>query len=174
MTQAQPLHGHMETRSILMNANEKTILLVEDNSDDELLTLRVFKKSNIKNKIDIVRDGSEALEYIFCTGAYGNRDPSDTPAVILLDLKLPKIDGLEVLRRIRRDERTRMLPVVILTSSGEEKDVATGYEFGCNSYVRKPIDFKDFADAVSKLGIYWLLLNQIPPVAGKARPGTPG
>ena len=143
--------------------NEKTILLVEDNPDDVELTLRVFKQHNIKNQVMLVRDGAEALDYLFATGAYAERDKSTMPAVILLDLKLPKIDGLEVLRRIRADERTKLLPVVVLTSSTEKQDIIDGYKFGANSYVRKPVDFTQFIEAVRQLGLYWLLINELPP-----------
>ncbi len=142
---------------------ERTILLVEDNPDDVELTLRAFEQYNIKNEITVVRDGAEALDYLFVTGAYAERDKSTMPAVILLDLKLPKIDGLEVLRRIRADERTKLLPVVILTSSKEEQDIINGYKLGANSYVRKPVDFNQFSDAVEQLGLYWLLINEPPP-----------
>ncbi|MGE0746662.1 MAG: response regulator [Rhodospirillales bacterium] len=141
---------------------ERAILLVEDNPDDEALTLRAFRKNNIKNDIVVARDGAEALDYLFGTGAHAGRDPGDLPEVVLLDLKLPKVDGLEVLRKIREDERTRLLPVVILTSSKEEQDIASGYRLGCNSYVRKPVNFDDFIAAVNQLGMYWLLLN-LPP-----------
>lgn len=141
---------------------ERAILLVEDNPDDEALTLRAFRKNNIKNDIVVARDGAEALDYLFGTGNYAGRNPGDLPEVVLLDLKLPKVDGLEVLRRIREDERTRLLPVVILTSSKEEQDIASGYRLGCNSYVRKPVNFDDFIAAVNQLGMYWLLLN-VPP-----------
>lgn len=144
--------------------NDKTILLVEDNPDDEELTLRALKKNNILNHVTIVRDGAEALDYLFCKGAYAGRDASAQPAVTLLDLKLPKIEGLEVLKRLRADERTRLLPVVILTSSKEEQDMIQGYGSGANSYVRKPIDFVEFVEAVKQLGLYWLLLNEPPPV----------
>jgi two-component system, response regulator len=140
-----------------------TILLVEDNPDDELLTLRALKKSNIGNKITVVRDGVEALDYLFCTNSYADRDPHDQPQLILLDIKLPKVDGLEVLRRIRADERTRLLPVVILTSSKEQQDLIEGYRGGANSFVRKPVDFNQFAEAIRELGIYWLVLNEAPP-----------
>lgn len=140
-----------------------TILLVEDNPDDELLTLRALKKSNIGNEIAVVRDGAEALDYLFCKNAYADRDPHDQPQLILLDIKLPKIDGLEVLRRIRADERTRMLPVVILTSSKEQQDLIEGYRGGANSFVRKPVDFNQFAEAIHELGMYWLVLNEAPP-----------
>ena len=141
----------------------KTILLVEDNPDDEALTLRALKKSNIMNKVVVVRDGAEALDFLFCTGAYADRDPNNKPQVILLDLKLPKVDGLEVLRSIRADERTHLLPVVILTSSKEEQDMIKGYSLGANSYVRKPVDFNQFVESVRQLGLYWLILNEAPP-----------
>ncbi len=139
------------------------ILLVEDNPDDEALTLRALKKNNIANNIIVVRDGVEALEFLFCAGAYADRDPCEQPQVVLLDLKLPKVDGLEVLRRIRADEGTRLLPVVILTSSKEEQDLIKGYSLGANSYVRKPVDFNRFIEAVRQLGMYWLVLNEPPP-----------
>lgn len=142
---------------------QKMILLVEDNADDEALTLRALKKSKIANKIVVTRDGAEALEYLFCTGQYADRDPRDLPQVTLLDLKLPKVDGLEVLRRIRSDARTRMLPVVMLTSSKEEQDMINAYSNGANSYVRKPVDFNQFVDAIGQLGLYWLVLNEAPP-----------
>jgi two-component system response regulator len=141
----------------------KMILLVEDNPDDEALTLRALKKNNIANIVSVVRDGAEALEFLFCIGAYAERDPREMPQVILLDLKLPKVDGLEVLRRIRADERTQLLPVVILTSSNEDQDRLKGYKLGANSYVRKPVDFNQFVDAVLQLGLYWLVLNEAPP-----------
>jgi len=142
---------------------DKTILLVEDNPDDEALTLRALKKNNILNQVTIVRDGAEALDFLFCQGAYAGRDPSRPPAVTLLDLKLPKLDGLEVLRRLRADERTRLLPVVILTSSKEEQDLVNGYRLGANSYIRKPVDFTKFMEAVQQLGVYWLIMNEPPP-----------
>jgi len=142
---------------------DKMILLVEDNPDDELLTLRALRKNNIGNKLAIVRDGAEALEFIFCTGAYADRDRNDRPQVILLDINLPKVDGLEVLRRIRANESTHLLPVVILTSSKEEQDMIRGYTLGANSYVRKPVDFSEFIEAIRQLGLYWLVLNEIPP-----------
>lgn len=142
---------------------EKVIFLVEDNSDDEALTLRALRRHNIKNDVVVAHDGAEALEYLFGTGRYAERDTSKQPAVVLLDLKLPKVDGLEVLRRLRADERTRLLPVVILTSSREEQDLANGYSLGANSYVRKPVEFDQFAQAVEQLGLYWLLLNEPPP-----------
>jgi len=143
--------------------DNKMILLVEDNPDDEALTIRALKKNNIGNALAVVRDGAEALEFLFCTGIYTNRDPRDKPELILLDLKLPKVDGLEVLRRVRADQRTQLLPVVILTSSKEEQDLITSYELGANSYVRKPVDFVEFVEAVRQLGLYWLVLNEAPP-----------
>lgn len=138
------------------------ILLVEDNPDDEALTIRALKKNNIGNRLAIVRDGVEAIDFLFCTGSYADRDPKDIPQVVLLDLKLPKIDGLEVLRRVRENETTRLLPVVILTSSKEEQDILKGYKLGANSYVRKPVDFDQFVEAVRQLGLYWLVLNEAP------------
>lgn len=143
--------------------NEKVILLVEDAQRDEELTLRALHKNNIKNEVVIARDGAEALDYLFATGAHAGRNTAELPTVVLLDIRLPKIDGLEVLRRIRADERTRLLPVVILTSSKEDKDRLAGYSFGANSFVRKPIEFTEFSDAVRQLGLYWLLLNEGPP-----------
>lgn len=143
--------------------NEKMILLVEDNPDDEALTLRAFRKNNIKNRIVVAHDGAEALDYLFFRGAYAERDHREVPEIILLDLKLPKIDGLEVLRQIRANPRTRLLPVVILTSSKEEQDLIEGYSEGANSYVRKPVDFNQFIEAVRKFGLYWLVLNETPP-----------
>lgn len=142
--------------------NNKTILLVEDNPDDEALTMRALQKNNILNAVVIVRDGAEALDYLLCQGSYATREPS-LPAVILLDLKLPKIDGLEVLRRLRNDERTRLLPVVILTSSKEEQDVVNGYSLGANSYIRKPVDFTQFMEAIRQVGLYWLMMNEPLP-----------
>ena len=141
----------------------KIILLVEDNADDVELTLRSLRKNNISNEVVVARDGAQALDYLFATGAYAGRDTNIMPAVILLDLKLPKIDGLEVLRRLRADERTKLLPVVIVTSSKEERDMLNGYKLGANSYVRKPVDFVQFSEAVRQLGLYWLLLNEPPP-----------
>ena len=143
--------------------NKPTILLVEDNPDDEVLTLRALKKNNIGNEVVVVRDGVEALDFLFCTGVYADRDPHALPQLVLLDIKLPKVDGLEVLRRIRADQRTRLLPIVILTSSKEQQDLIEGYKGGANSYVRKPVDFVQFADAVRQLGMYWLVLNESPP-----------
>jgi two-component system response regulator len=142
---------------------KKTILLVEDNSNDEFLTIRALKKYNIANDVVVTRDGAEALDYIFGQGTYETRDTSELPVVILLDLKLPKIDGLEVLRRIRAEDRTKLLPVVILTSSNEERDVINGYKLGTNSYVQKPVEFTQFVDAVGQLGLYWLMLNEPVP-----------
>ncbi len=145
---------------------KKMILLVEDNPDDEALTLRAFEKNKITNEIVVVRDGAEALDWLFAEGAHADRDPGDLPEVILLDLKLPKVDGLEVLRRIRANERTRLLPVIILTTSEEESDRLTGYSLGANSYIRKPVDFSQFTEAVRQLGLYWLVLNESPPEPG--------
>jgi two-component system response regulator len=142
----------------------RVILLVEDNPDDEALTLRALRKNNITNEVVVARDGVEALDYLFGTGAYAGRDKPVLPQVTLLDLKLPKVDGLEVLRRLRADDRTKLLPVVILTSSNEEQDRLKGYGLGANSYVRKPVDFDQFMEAVRQLGLYWLLLNERPPV----------
>jgi two-component system response regulator len=141
----------------------KVILLVEDNPDDEALTLRALKKNNIKNDVVVARDGTEALDYLFGTGKYAGRDTAHLPQVVLLDLKLPKIEGLEVLRRVRADERTKLLPVVILTSSNEDQDRIAGYGLGANSYVRKPVDFSQFLEAARQLGLYWLVLNEAPP-----------
>ena len=142
----------------------KMILIVEDNPDDEALTIRALKKNNIGNRLVVVRDGAEALDFLFCTGVYANRDPNDLPQTILLDLKLPKVDGLEVLKRIRADEHTSLLPVVILTSSNEERDLLQSYRNGANSYIRKPVDFNEFLEAARQLGLYWLVLNEAPPL----------
>ena len=144
---------------------DKVILLVEDNPDDETLTLRALSKGKILNKIVVARDGAEALEYLFGTGTYAGRDLSEQPQLILLDLKLPKIDGLEVLKRLRADPRTALLPVSILTTSNEERDVVTSYQLGVNSYVRKPVDSDSFIEAVRQLGLYWMVLN-IPAPSG--------
>jgi len=141
----------------------KIILLVEDNPDDEVLTIRAFRKNNITNEVVVARDGVEAIDYLFGAGKYEGRDTSDLPQVVLLDLKLPKMDGLEVLRRIRADDRTRYQPVVILTSSKEDQDMISGYRLGANSYVRKPVNFEEFIEAARQLGLYWLLLNERPP-----------
>jgi CheY-like chemotaxis protein len=146
-----------------MNDTDKGILLVEDNPDDAALTLRAFKRSHVVNPINVARDGIEALDFLFARGDYGNRSQAALPALIILDLKLPKLDGLGVLQAIRKDERTRLLPVVILTSSKEEQDLIAGYSLGANSYVRKPVDFTEFLEAVKVLGIYWLMMNQGPP-----------
>lgn len=143
--------------------NQKPILLVEDNPDDQALILRALKKNNILNEVVLVRDGVEALDYLFATGAHRGRDPEMMPQVVLLDIKLPKLDGLEVLKRIRADERTRRLPVVILTSSREQQDLITSYDSGANSYIQKPVDFNQFSEDVRKLGLYWILLNIPPP-----------
>lgn len=149
--------------------NEKHILLVEDNPDDVELTLRALKKNNILNEVVVAHDGAEALDYLFGTGASVGHDNTVMPEVILLDLKLPKIDGLEVLRRLRANDRTMLLPVVILTSSKEEKDLINGYKLGANSYIRKPVNFDQFAEAVKQLGLYWLVLNEPPPRGGGFR-----
>lgn len=142
---------------------DRVILLVEDNPDDEALTLRALKKSNIANHVEVARDGVEALDYLFATGSHAGRDVAKLPQLLLLDLKLPRMDGLEVLKRIRADERTRLIPVVILTSSKEEQDLIGSYSSGANSYIRKPVDFTQFAEAVRQLGIYWLVINEPPP-----------
>jgi two-component system response regulator len=144
-------------------AEERKILLVEDNADDEALTIRALKRNNIVNAIDVVRDGAEALDYMFCRGAWSDRNPQMVPQVVLLDLKLPKVSGLEVLKAIREDEKMRFLPVVILTSSTEEQDIVKSYGLGANSYIRKPVDFDQFSEAVRTLGLYWLVLNESPP-----------
>jgi CheY-like chemotaxis protein len=141
---------------------ERVILLVEDNPDDEALTLRAFQKNGLGNRVVVCRDGADALDYLFARGAHAGSDAATLPELVLLDLKLPKVDGLTVLRELRADERTRLLPVVILTSSSEERDVIAGYSLGANSYVRKPVDFEQFMDAVRQLGLYWLLLNESP------------
>jgi len=142
---------------------KRVILLVEDNPDDEALTLRAFKKNNIMNEIVVARDGAEALDFLFYKGKYLQREPALNPELVLLDLKLPKIDGLEVLKEIRQNERTRLLPVIVLTSSKEERDILASYELYANSYIRKPVDFLQFSEAIKQLGIYWLVLNETPP-----------
>jgi CheY-like chemotaxis protein len=142
----------------------KIILLVEDNPDDEALAIRALKRHHIGNEIVVARDGVEALDYLFGIGLYADRDVTNQPSVILLDLKLPRVDGLEVLRRLREDVRTRFLPVVILTTSSEEQDVINSYSLGCNSYICKPVDFVQFSEAIRQLGMYWLLMNESPPV----------
>jgi len=143
--------------------DKRFILLVEDNPDDVELTKRALKIHNIANEVIVARDGVEALDYLFATGAYAGRDTTVVPQLVLLDLKLPKVDGLEVLRRLRTDERTMFLPVVILTSSKEEQDLVNGYKLRANSYIRKPVDFNQFSEAVRQLGLYWLVLNEPPP-----------
>jgi len=143
--------------------NSKDILLVEDNPSDVKLTKRALEQNQITNKLIVAEDGQEALDYLFATGQYAGRDVQDLPAVVLLDLKLPKIEGLEVLQRLRANELTRLMPVVILTSSSQEQDMIASYKLGANSYIRKPVDFKQFTDAVRTLGMYWLLLNEPPP-----------
>jgi two-component system, response regulator len=149
--------------------DEKIILLVEDNPDDEALTRRALKKAQILNELVVARDGAEALDWLFGTGPHAGRDLSVMPTVILLDLKLPKVDGLEVLQKIRADERTKLLPVVVLTSSKEEQDLAQSYSLGANSYMRKPVDFTQFADSIRHLGLYWLVLNEPPPPGSRVR-----
>ena len=152
----------------MKDMKDKIILLIEDNPDDEALTQRALEKNNIKNDVVVVHDGAEALDYLFGTGSYAGRDLTVMPEVTLLDLKLPKVDGLEVLRQLRANELTRLLPVVILTSSNEEQDRVNGYGLGANSYVRKPIDFGQFMDAVRELGLYWLILNEPAPTTRRA------
>jgi CheY-like chemotaxis protein len=144
--------------------SEKVILLVEDNPDDEALAIRALKRHHVGNEIVVAHDGVEALEYLFGTGSYAGRDVSLKPSVVLLDLKLPRVDGLEVLRRLRGDDRTKLLPVVVLTTSSEEQDLLDSYSLGCNSYIRKPVDFIQFSEAIRQLGMYWLLMNQPPPI----------
>jgi len=144
----------------------RSILLVEDNPDDQKLTLRALKKNNITNEIVVAEDGAQALDYLFGRGQFAGRDVGTTPALVLLDLKLPKVDGLSVLAQLRADARTKLVPVVILTSSREEQDVVRGYQLGANSYVQKPVDFLEFVEAAGRLGVYWLILNEAPPVHG--------
>ena len=146
--------------------SEKVIFLVEDNPDDEALTLRALRRNNILNEVVVARDGVEALDYLFGTGSHAGRDTRIQPQVVLLDLKLPRLGGLEVLQRLRSDPRTKLQPVVILTTSNEDSDVLSGYELGVNSYIRKPVDFNQFIDAVRQLGLYWLMLNIPPSSAG--------
>ena len=147
-----------------MSVRDKIILLVEDNPDDEALAIRALKRNHIRNEIVVAHDGVEALDYLFGTGIYAGRDLCVKPTVILLDLKLPRIDGIEVLRRLREDESTKLLPVVILTTSREEQDLLNSYSLRCNSYIRKPVDFLQFSEAVRQLGMYWLLMNEPPPI----------
>ena len=144
---------------------QRLILLVEDNDDDVELTLRALRRNRVANRVDVVRDGAEALEYLFATGSHKGRDVRDAPNLVLLDLKLPKVGGLEVLERLRADPRTRRLPIVVLTSSNVESDLARSYDLGANSYIRKPVDFTQFMEAVNQLGLYWLVLNESPPYA---------
>lgn len=141
----------------------KSILLVEDNPQDELLTLRALRRANVANRIDVARDGQQALDYLFREGEFAERDGPDLPTAVLLDIGLPRLSGLEVLERLRADERTALLPVVILTSSDDEQDRLQSYVFGCNSFVRKPVEFADFAETVARLGVYWLATNEPPP-----------
>jgi len=145
--------------------SDGTILLVEDNKDDEALSMRAFNRNKIRNPIVCVRDGQEALDWLFGEGAYADRNPAEMPAVVLLDLKLPKVDGLEVLRRVRANPVTRLTPIVILTSSREDRDRLEGYSFGANSYIQKPVDFEQFVEAIRQLGLYWLVLNEPPPAS---------
>jgi two-component system response regulator len=142
---------------------QRLILLVEDNDDDVELTLRALRRNRVANRVHVVRDGAEALEYLFATGSYAGRDVRDTPNLVLLDLKLPKVGGLELLEQLRSDARTRRLPVVILTSSNVESDLARSYDLGANSYIRKPVDFTQFMEAVNQLGLHWLVLSEAPP-----------
>lgn len=144
--------------------NNRIILLVEDNPDDEALTIRALHRHRISNEIVVAHDGVEALDYLFGTGIYAGRDISIKPTVVILDLKLPRMNGLEVLQRVREDERTRLLPVVVLTTSNEEQDMLSSYSLGCNSFVRKPVDFVQFSEAIRQLGMYWLLMNEPPPL----------
>lgn len=151
-----------------MNPNQIEILLVEDNPDDVELTLHTLTKEKLANKIHVARDGEEALEFLFCTGQYAGRSFEEPPRLILLDLKLPKVDGMEVLKKLKDDARTRSIPVVILTSSKEERDLIKGYGLGANSYIQKPVDFEQFRETIKAVGLYWLVVNQIPVVAGAA------
>jgi CheY-like chemotaxis protein len=145
-------------------AQKSVLLLVEDNPDDEELTLLAFEQSPVSNEVVVARDGVEALDYLFGTGMYANRDTSALPALILLDLQLPRINGLEVLQRLRSDDRTKLIPVVIMTTSNEQQDLINSYALGCNSYIRKPVDYDQFVTAVQQLGMYWLFLNEAPPI----------
>jgi two-component system response regulator len=143
--------------------DKRFILLVEDNPDDEALTIRALRRANVGNEVVVVRDGREALDFMFAEGSYADRDPRQMPQLVLLDLKLPKIDGLDVLKALREDERTALQPIVILTTSNEENDLVSGYSRGANSYIRKPVDFTQFVEAVKQVGLYWLVLNESPP-----------
>ena len=145
-----------------MVASDKAILLVEDNRQDELLALRSLRKGNVVNRIDVVRDGQQALDYLFAEGEFSGRDATDVPVVVILDINLPRVNGLDVLAKLRADSRTRVLPVVMLTSSDEERDRHRSYQDGCNSFVRKPVDFKEFAEAVARIGVYWCATNISP------------
>jgi CheY-like chemotaxis protein len=147
-----------------MSRKDKVILLVEDNPDDEALAIRALKRHHVGNEIVVAHDGVEALDYLFGKGLYEGRDVNVKPSVVLLDLKLPRVDGLEVLRQVRADDRTRLLPVVVLTTSSEEQDLLDSYSLGCNSYIRKPVDFIQFSEAIRQLGMYWLLMNEVPPI----------
>lgn len=153
---------HCDTTARLYMNNDKRILLVEDNPNDELLTIRAFKKSNVLNTIDVVRDGQEALDYLFCEGEFSNRDTEANPQIILLDINLPKIDGLEVLRQLRANEHTSLIPVIVMTTSDEQNDLITSYKLGANSYIRKPVELNNFMEAIKQLGVYWLVLNVQP------------
>jgi two-component system, response regulator len=154
-------------KCMAMKNNERNILLIEDNPDDELLTLMAFRDNKIMNEIVVARDGEEALDILFGTGKFSSHDVSTLPQLILLDLKLPKVDGLEVLQKIRSTEETRYLPVVVLTSSREEMDIIKSYQLGANSYIQKPVDFEQFSEAIKQLGLYWLVLNELPSKNGK-------
>jgi len=154
-----------------MNHKQIEILLVEDNKDDMELALHALRKENLANSIHVARDGEEALEFLFCEGPYANRSFNCPPRLVLLDLKLPKIDGMEVLRRLKADPRTRLIPVVILTSSKEDRDLINGYGLGANSYIQKPVDFDQFRETVKRAGLYWLLINQPPVIANVAKSG---
>ena len=156
----------MKSENELSMDNDKRILLVEDNPNDEMLTIRAFKKNNIFNTIDVVRDGQEALDYLFCEGEYSSRDKTSNPQVILLDINLPKIDGLEVLRQLRANAQTEIIPVIIMTTSDEQNDLITSYKLGANSYIRKPVEFENFMSAIKTLGMYWLVLNLQPEDKG--------